>query len=356
MKSNSFNISYDIDNLVDNWEDLPITSNLKLNYLGSYSKSNPELLHLFIHNKTSRFYFNLFRLNLSRTSNYSRHWTKHLLKIIDLNVLLFSNSFDSTKNYFYLEEKVDINNLLNTIKNKFDVIIIPENLYKLMNNIKQYTRVPVEENMILKINKSWNSIDDYFFSLKKKYRTKFKKNIIKTKPLKVKVLSTDFLEKNVMLVQRLFDQVVSNSNFHGPKFNLKTFSKLITENHLIMKGYFYQDSLVGFSTYSVVGTDIHTNYVGYDKKLNLDIPIYSKMLLDHIETAIQTKSMKLILGRTANEFKSNFGALPEKNFIYIKFNNIFLNILFKPLIRNIKIKKWIQRNPFKKIKLLNHND
>ena len=115
-----------------------------------------------------------------------------------------------------------------------------------------------------------------------------------------------------------------------------------------MKGYFFQESLVGFSTYSVEGTVIHTNYVGYDKKLNLDIPIYSRMLLDHIETAIQTKSLKLILGRTANEFKSNFGALPEKNFIYIKFNNILLNIFLKPLIRNIKIKKWIQRNPFKK--------
>ena len=85
------------------------------------------------------------------------------MKIIDLNVLLLSNGFDSTKNYFYSEEKIDINNLLNTIKNKFDVIIIPENLYKLMNNIKQYTRVPVEENMILDINESWKSIDDYFF-------------------------------------------------------------------------------------------------------------------------------------------------------------------------------------------------
>ena len=72
------------------------------------------------------------------------------------------------------------------------------------------------------------------------------------------------------------------------------------------------------------------------------------MILDHIETTIQTKSPKLILGRTANEFKSNFGASPENNFIYIKFNNIFLNILLSPLIRNIKIKKWTQRNPFKK--------
>ena len=91
----------------------------------------------------------------------------------------FSNGFDSTKNYFYAEEKIDINNLLNTIKNKFDVIIIPENLYKLMNNIKQYTRVPVEENMILDINESWNSIDDYFFSLKKNIDISLKKILLK---------------------------------------------------------------------------------------------------------------------------------------------------------------------------------
>ena len=63
---------------------------------------------------------------------------------------------------------------------------------------------------------------------------------------------------------------------------------------------------------------------------------------------MKKKSTELILGRTANEFKSNFGALPEKNFIYIKFTNVFLNILFNPLIKNIKIKKWNQRRPFKK--------
>ena len=78
-----------------------------------------------------------------------------------------------------LRRKIDFNNLLNTIKNKFDVIIIPENLYKLMNNIKQYTRVPVEENMILDINESWKSIMTIFLFLKK-YSISLK-NIIKTK-------------------------------------------------------------------------------------------------------------------------------------------------------------------------------
>ena len=36
------------------------------------------------------------------------------------------------------------------------------------------------------------------------------------------------------------------------------------------------------------------------------------MIIDHISTAIVKKSTKLILGRTANEFKSNFELFLKK--------------------------------------------
>ena len=106
MKSNSFNISYDIDNLLDNWDRSSITSNLKLNYLVLILKVTLNYyIYLFII-KLQDFISICLNLNLSKTSNYSKHWTKHLLKIIDLNVLLLSNGFDSTKNYFYLNKKL----------------------------------------------------------------------------------------------------------------------------------------------------------------------------------------------------------------------------------------------------------
>ncbi len=57
---------------------------------------------------------------------------------------------------------------------------------------------------------------------------------------------------------------------------------------------------------------------------------------------------KIIFGRTANEFKSNFGALPIKSDVFIKFNNTIIHKIFHYLLKNTKIKKWKKRNPFKK--------
>ena len=67
--------------------------------------------------------------------------------------------------------------------------------------------------------------------------------------------------------------------------------------------------------------------IGFDKNLNKSIPIYGRILLENIRNAIIFKKDKLILGRTANEFKSNFGAEPKKSFIYVRFTNIILNFL-----------------------------
>ena len=67
--------------------------------------------------------------------------------------------------------------------------------------------------------------------------------------------------------------------------------------------------------------------------------------------AIHLKKERLILGRTANEYKSNFGAVPIKSYIYLKIENkkkyqklefrnivIQLNLLFlnwKKMILNL---------------------
>ena len=347
MKSDSLEITDNIDLVPKDWDNDSMPSNLTYNYLNSYFTNNSKLIHLFIHNKSSRFYFNLFKLNFSKATNYSKHWSRFFLRYFEIKMLLLSNSFDSTKNYFQLNNDLDLKSILKIIKYKFDVIVLPENLYKSLNTKISLTKVEIEGNMILKINEHWNSIEDYLFALKKKYRYKFKKILKSTDNLEIRHISKEFIDKNYNLIQSLLDQVVSTSSFNGPKFNVKTFSSLLLNEHIIVRGYFLEERLVGFSTYSIKESELHTNYVGFDKNLNFNLPIYARMILDHISTAIEKKSTKLILGRTANEFKSNFGAVPEKNFIYIKFTNVFLNLLFNPLIKNIKIKKWKQRRPFK---------
>ena len=68
MKSNSLEITDNIDCVPKDWDNDSMPSNLTDNYLNSYFTNNSKLIHLFIHNKSSRFYFNLFKLNFSKSN------------------------------------------------------------------------------------------------------------------------------------------------------------------------------------------------------------------------------------------------------------------------------------------------
>ena len=56
---------------------------------------------------------------------------------------------------------------------------------------------------------------------------------------------------------------------------------------------------------------------------------------------------KVVFGRTANEFKSNFGAKPITSYVYIKGRNRFLSIILNPIFKRLAIKNWVKRSPFK---------
>ena len=66
-----------------------------------------------------------------------------------------------------------------------------------------------------------------------------------------------------------------------------------------------------------------------------------------IPGCVSYRKNNVIFGRTANEFKSNFGAVPKKSFIYIYADNFLFKLVFNSILKNLKPKKWIQRFPFK---------
>jgi len=80
--------------------------------------------------------------------------------------------------------------------------------------------------------------------------------------------------------------------------------------------------------------------------LNTTLPIYGRILLENIANAIKRKKEKLILGRTANEFKSNFGAYPIRSFVYLKIQNRLFRALLNPFLKRVSIKPWTMRSPF----------
>ena len=85
--------------------------------------------------------------------------------------------------------------------------------------------------------------------------------------------------------------------------------------------------------------------------LNKSMPIYGRILTEHIKNAIKFNVNSLVFGRTANEFKSNFGAKPIKSFVYIRVKNRILHFFLKSLFSRLSDNDWIIRSPFKKISL-----
>ena len=58
-------------------------------------------------------------------------------------------------------------------------------------------------------------------------------------------------------------------------------------------------------------------------------------------------STKVNLGRTSSEIKSTLGAQPENLNCYVRHRKTFANVMFKPLIRQLKMTEYKQHRPFK---------
>ena len=210
-----------------------------------------------------------------------------------------------------------------------------------------YNKVEVEEEMVLDIRQDWQTLDDYIASLRKKYRNKVKGILAKSSSLDIRSLDTEYIDAHSSELQKLFDQLVVSSRFKGPVFNVLSFASLITQGYMRVDGYFLDGKLIGFSSEMHDNDLMYSYFVGFDKDLNLSFPIYGRILIENIANAIKSNKSRLILGRTANEYKSNFGAFPIKSYVYIRARNSILRTILKPIYKKLRIRSWQIRSPFK---------
>ena len=344
-----------IDNVKHEWRDIKLPKFLSFDFLQIYYKKHPQIKHLFIIDTNLRLYGQIFKLTFNKTKNYliNRSFVNFFLKFISFDVLYLTNSFITNVPSFISKHPINFDHLLNIINHNYSIIVIPDFLFE---NIKvsdsDYIKIEVEEEMILDINTKWLGLEDYILDLRKKYRKKVKKIIKETSDLQIRDLDVDNLESYTSEMQQLFNQVVKSSRFRGPEFNVSAFSFFVKKNLMKVDGYFLNGELVGFSSYIEEDNILYSYFVGFDKKLNQRLPIYGRILVENISHSINLKKKRLILGRTANEYKSNFGAFPIKSYVYLKVKRRFLRFLLTPIFHNLGVKKWKKRSPFKRTSLL----
>ena len=338
----------DIDKVKADWDKVDASYFLHSSFLEIFYFKHPQILHLFVTDKDTRLYGHIFALSFTKTATYLQNkGLSFLISFIKFDVLYLTNTFITNIPAFVSNKMINLDKLLSDIKHNYNLLVVPDFLF---NNItvgnNEFFKMEVEEDMVLKIHDKWIDIDSYMYDLKKKYRKKMKNYLNKSSKIEIRIMNQNDLELFSDKIQDLFFQVINESGFTGPLFNTNSFSLLIKNDFFKLYGYFSNNNLVAFSSELYQDKILYSYYVGFDKSLNKALSIYPRILLETINNAISLKLDKVVFGRTANEFKSNFGAKPMKSYVYIKAKNRFLRIILKPILKRLHIKKWVKRNPF----------
>jgi len=334
----------------EEWDKVKSSDFLHSSFLDIFYVNHPRIKHLFVIDKDVRLYAHIFELNFYKTINYfNNKLFGFFFKFLKFDVLYLTNSFLTNIPAFFSNKQIDLKEFLSVLEDNYSLLIIPDFVFENINVDKnEFSKIEVEEEMVLKIRDNWSVIDDYIFDLRKKYRNNFKKIINLTSKLEVRSLNSEDLVFYADNIQDLFIQVINESKFSGPLFNTNSFSLLVEKDIFKVYGYFINNNVIAFSSEIHQDKTLYSYYTGFDKSINKTLPIYGRILIETINNAIKLKMNKVVFGRTANEFKSNFGAIPIKSYVYIKVKNKYLNILLKPIFKRLTIKNWIKRNPFKK--------
>ena len=89
-------------------------------------------------------------------------------------------------------------------------------------------------------------------------------------------------------------------------------------------------------------------YIGFDRQVNANVPIYFRLLQTVVDDALKLGCQKLSLGRTALEPKARLGARPDPLRIWIRHRIPMLNVLVRALLHTISHHdEPPARNPFK---------
>ena len=203
--------------------------------------------------------------------------------------------------------------------------------------------------MILNIDRSWKSFDDYLESMTTKFRTKAKSVFNRSENLTTKKFNASEIKKHAVDIEKLYAEVLNNADFTFGELNARTFENLKTNlgKEFFFDGYFSNGDLVGFKAGIIHNGILDANYVGFNYKINKELGLYQRMLYDFIDFGIKNKCSEVRFGRTAEELKSSLGAEPVDMTLMLKHRNFISNHIIKPFIKAVAPREFSLRRPFK---------
>ncbi len=292
---------------------------------------------------------------LTRLRNFLfRHFASKLL-LVGNNMLSGQNAYASLAGSNEVKVLRTLKNICNSWPNKPHLTIFKDftedqiKPFKIPQFSSDYP-FSSQPNMIFEIKSNWKREEDYVLDLTKKYRDQFKRCRKKGSSLHNRELSLEEIILNEETIYSLYLHVAINSPFNTfilPSKHFSIFKKQLCSD-FILRGYYENEKLVGFTSVIRHGKELETYFLGYDVSIQREKMLYLNMLYDIIDCGIAQGFHRIILGRTALEIKSSIGAKPVElnGFMRHSYSLVHSNLLWIFPLLEPKA-NWIQRNPFK---------
>lgn len=208
----------------------------------------------------------------------------------------------------------------------------------------------VDHNMLMPLDQSWTCFQDYLDAMVTKFRTKANAALARSEMLVVKSMNAQDICSHEERIDELYQNVHNKADFKIGALTAKSMAELNKglADKFRFYGYFLNEQLVGFRTTIVGNKCIDAHVVGLDYSLSKDIALYSRMLYDYIDEAIQLRASHIVFGRTAGEIKSTVGALPVDLQCCIRHPGKISNFVLSCIFSYVQPSEFPVRKPYKK--------
>lgn len=364
---------------MNDWDSVNSKNNIYLSskYLNAFEKGmqdNYSFRYLFFYDKSNKIVgicylqivaFKPVELLQEKIPCSIADKVKSLIQEKELNLLICGNLFACGENGFAhtndisTEKYIDIlsNALGDLSKNedkKISFLLFKEfwqENFKISKNLKKqsYKDFSIDDNMVLGVEKDWDSFEDYLNAMKTKYRTRAKNVFKSSKNIIVKDFTFDEIAASQERIESMYLEVLSKADYNLGTLNAESFLELKKElgDQFIVKGYFLEEKLIGFSSAFAFNGTIDANFVGIDYTYNKEYKTYQRMLYDFVDLAIQRNTYELRFGRTAETIKSVVGAKPVAMKLYAKHRRSLSTSLLGIVLNSISPNEFEIRTPFK---------
>jgi hypothetical protein len=213
-----------------------------------------------------------------------------------------------------------------------------------------YRPMQTEPEMAMQIRPHWTSFSAYLADLTSNYRSKAKK-IGKQ------------IEEAGYRVEHNIDAAQHDARLHA--LYLEVEGRAATRLAALPAGYFgalalaagpqrlrcsvirTDHEIVGFITTIRDGQRALGYYVGFDYRVNAQVPLYLRLLQCLIEDAIDLGCSELSFGRTAADPKASLGASAHPSHVWLRHRLPAVNTVVRSLFTRVHPEPAPERRPFK---------